>query len=92
MIKRIEHRQDLRDLAKEIGISPDWHEPDEVEIGAVVNGTSFDNAGFWPNPKARLENGSDGIEEIHVVLHKGIEPIAVVNLATLFSWAASEYR
>lgn len=95
-MRRINNRQELRELAKELGVRPDWHEPDEQDLTAEFGGQSFDNAGFWP---ADDRIGPDaGHLEMHVVLWrtegedehgnaKKSEPIAAVNLATLLAWA-----
>lgn len=84
-MKRITTQTELNALARELGLSGDWHEPDDVGVTAEVYGMSFDNAGFWADGR------SDGkrYEEMYVELRKDSEPVAVVNLATLFSWAAN---
>lgn len=82
-MKRITERGELQALARELGVRPDWHEPDEQDVDATVRGISFDNAGFWPEP-------SKIFEEMHVILWKGNEPVAAVNLATLCAWASEE--
>ena len=46
-IKRIRTRQDLVNLAKQLGVRTDWHEPDEQGLDAVAFGGNFDNAGHW---------------------------------------------
>jgi len=66
--KIIKSRAELLDLAHRLGVRTDWHEPDEQELTATLNGllfgegqtvtvtangVSFDNAGFWP-----LENAT----------------------------------
>jgi hypothetical protein len=84
-MKRITERSELVALAKELGVRPDWHEPDEQELGAEVHGTSFDNAGFWPADEYRDLDPS--ILEQYVILHQDGKPVAAVNLATLFAWA-----
>lgn len=83
MIRMINHRDDLVKLKSELGVRADWHEPDEMEVDAKVFGASFDNAGFWgPNVNPYLSYA-----EQHVVLYREGEPVAAVNLATLFAWA-----
>jgi hypothetical protein len=82
-MKRIITKAQLAELAKELNIQPDWHEPDEQEVTAVVRGERFDNAGFWG--EARLTGRT--YEEISVILRHDGEPVAAVNLATLFAWA-----
>jgi hypothetical protein len=80
---RITEKSELLALANELGMRPDWHEPDEQDVTVEVHGVSFDNAGFWPD--------RDGLEpsilEHHVILKKDGETVAAVNLATLFAWA-----
>lgn len=97
----IRTRDELVALAAELGVRPDWHEPDEQEVTARVEGTEldFDNAmgpgdwygQFWTNEEPRAE--------LHVILcRKEIEhgiarrgpDIATVNLATLFAWATQD--
>jgi hypothetical protein len=100
-MKIIRTRAELRELARELGVRPDWHEPDEQSLTARVHGTSFDNAmgiGDWYGA------GRDGVPqaELHVILYRvpswsdfggtEPEPLAVVNLATLFAWAADVER
>jgi hypothetical protein len=81
-MRRINTRADLIALAEELGVRPDWHEPDEQDVTATTHGGSFDNAGFWPADQVK----SAGVEQ-YVVLHKDGKPVAAVNLATLFAWA-----
>lgn len=79
-ITRVESRSQLAALAKVAGVRPDWHEPDEQDINAYVIGDHLDNAmgsAFTGN-----------CNELNVVLTFGGKPSAVVNLATLLSWAA----
>lgn len=80
-MKRITTRDELKKLADELGVRPDWHEPDEQNVTVTAKGHSFDNAGFWPEPTA------SGLMERHVVIKKDGKPVAAVNLATLFAWA-----
>jgi hypothetical protein len=82
-MKRIRTKKELVELARELGVRPDWHEPDEQGVSAVVYGQSFDNAGFWDDQR------SAGLmhEEMYVILYVGGSPAASVNLATLFAWA-----
>lgn len=83
-MKRITERSELIDLANELGVRPDWHEPDEQIVTVETAGVSFDNAGFWPDDASR-PYGS--ILEHHVTILKDGKPVGVVNLATLFAWA-----
>lgn len=82
-MKRINTRADLVRLAEELELGADWREPDESGVTAKVHGVSFDNAGFWPADELR---GKAPLEQ-HVILKKDGEPVAAVNLATLFAWA-----
>lgn len=84
---RINTRRELVALAGELGVRPDWHEPDEQEVTVRIEGENFDNAGHWPAAQA---SGIPGIEwsgEYCVVLIKDGVDVAVVNLASLFSMA-----
>lgn len=77
---------DLLELAKELRVRPDWHEPDEQGVTARVAGEVFDNAGFWGD-------GHSGVdEELHVNIYKGNHVVAQVNLATLCAWATEYAR
>jgi hypothetical protein len=100
-MKKILERDELRRLARELGVRPDWHEPDEQNVGAKVYGTSFDNAGFW-GYRADQSPHPD-VEELHVILwrtrydemtdrREDVEPIAAINLATLLAWASEPDR
>lgn len=86
-MKLIQTRDELRELAKDLGVRPDWHEPDEQGVTAVVYGHQFDNAGFWPldGIYTRAE-----ILEQHAVLIRSGVAVAAVNLATLFAWASEK--
>lgn len=85
-MKRITARADLTTLEHELGVRPDWHEPDEQDVTVEVHGNNFDNAGFWP------VGTPTGIVEQHVIIKQAGKPVAVVNLATLFAWAAGLER
>jgi hypothetical protein len=90
-IKRINTRAELKELARELGVRPDWHEPDERGVNALVSGHMLDNAGFW---------GVDGVgtvpaayQELWVTITQKSEydgnaiPVAEVNLAMLLAWS-----
>jgi len=79
-------RNELRELAKELKVRDDWHEPDEQGLTAEVYGTTFDNAGFWPGVHEAYED----LTEKHVVISQDGEEVAAVNLATLLAWASEE--
>ena len=78
----IESLPALRRLAADLKVRHDWHEPDEQDLTARVEGVTFDNAGFWPASEAGL-----AAPELHVVLTQDGHDVACVNLATLFAWA-----
>jgi hypothetical protein len=95
-VKRIYTRRELVALARELKVRPDWHEPDEQDLTARVFGDSFDNA----TAPGRWYGGSEdepSRAELHVVLYRKASwsdengtqdtPLAVINLATLLSWA-----
>jgi hypothetical protein len=87
MAKRINSRDQLVRLARELGVRDNWHEPDEQEVTVKVRGDSFDNAGFWGRYKGELNTFGDGQQEVWVELLKDGEPVAEINLATLFAFA-----
>ena len=94
---RINNRDQLIDLAHELGIDFDWHEPDNRDVTAVVLGHHFDNAGFWGEPCIGPEYRNPLGEVVNALLPRGAElyvqlfydgkVVAEVNLATLFSFA-----
>jgi hypothetical protein len=89
---RIDNTEQLQRLARKLGVRPDWHEPDEQEVTALVLGNSFDNAGFWPYdprvPEDRCVGSLDSeCLEMYVELRQAGEPVAHINLATLLAMA-----
>jgi len=82
-LQMINSREQLLKLKRDLGVRTDWHEPDEQDVTARVFGVDFDNAGFWGPSLAPYSQYA----EQHVVLYKEGEPVAAVNLATLFAWA-----
>lgn len=88
-LQNVHSAAELRQLAVDLGVRPDWHEPEKQGLTAHVEGESFDNAGFWPAERCDLP--SDRIE-LHVILTRNGEDIAAVNLATLFAWACGTDR
>lgn len=83
---RIHTREQLVELARRLGVRPDWHEPDEQGVTVHVEGVSFDNAGFWPTEDRPF--AAPELIETHVAVRRGGETVAYVNLATLFAWAS----
>lgn len=82
---KINSKEELKDFAKQYGLRPDWHEPDEESIDAKVKGKIFDNAGFWG---VDFDPKPFGITpEMSVVLYHKNKPVAEINLATLFAFA-----
>ena len=89
-MKRINTREELKALAAELGVRPDWHEPDQSGVSALVSGHMLDNAGFWG------EGGTGTVpswaQELWVTITvktEGVEPygVAEVNLAMLLAWS-----
>ena len=85
---RIDTRTELKYFARTLGVRPDWHEPDEQDVRAVVHGTDLDNAGFWGHSNGTLETYGDGRQELWIELWHEDTPVAEINLATLLAWAA----
>ncbi len=77
-MKFIMSKNELKELAKQIGVRNDWHEPDEQDVDARVEiGTGFDNA-----------CGSD----MSVIISKDGVDVFKINLATLFAFACDTYN
>lgn len=96
-MKIIHTRDEFIAWAREQKLRPDWHEPDEQDITARVEGTplDFDNAGFWPFGNG-YRFGNERHAELHVIFSRSSiedgrtvrgEDLACVNLATLCAWA-----
>lgn len=92
-LEAIQDAQALADFATAHGLRPDWHEPDERGIGARIVGTHLDNA-----MGSTTRHETEPWSEFNVILTKEdpatSEPrdVAVVNLATLLSWATEPLR
>lgn len=86
--ERITDRVRLAQVADELGVRLDWHEPDEQEVTAEVRGKMLDNAGSWGEERTA---GKD-YEELHVVVSKDGQPRFTVNIATLLAWATEDKR
>ena len=86
-VVRIHRTTDLYRVYLQLGVRPDWHEPDEQDVTAHVGGHCFDNAGFWPESNCSQSLRDAQATEMYVELRKDGLPIAQVNLATLFAIA-----
>ena len=92
--ERMRDPHDLTEFADKYGLREDWHEPDEKSISARIIGRHLDNA---MGSTTRHEHADWG-GEFNVVLtfveydeesnEHTSRDLAVVNLATLLSWAA----
>jgi len=72
----------LEQLRADLGCRLDWHEPDEQDVNAYVQGNHLDNAmGSCSDPQRACG-------EFNVVITRDDKPVAVVNLAWLLAWAA----
>lgn len=69
---------ELKEWKAKAGVREDWHEPDEQQVTAKVEGRYFDNAG---TP-----------DELTVVLTSPSAGELKVNLATLCAIASLEWR
>jgi hypothetical protein len=98
-VRRITTRSEFVNFSRDMGVRPDWHEPDEQELTARVEGRplDFDNAGFWPASESYHAGEFDQHTELHVIFsrketdeqgaaRRGPD-LACVNLATLCAWA-----
>lgn len=87
-VLHVQTKRQLQIVARELGVRPDWHEPDEQQVTAVVKGESFDNAGFWGSYQDIRRDITHGpAEEMFVQLRQNGETVAEINLATLFAIA-----
>ncbi|MFD6636740.1 hypothetical protein ACFWDN_13060 [Micromonospora chalcea] len=84
--RRITTQDELAKLADELGVRLDWHEPDEKGVTARLEGYNLDNAGSWPK-----EDGRPAVE-MCVIIKKGEDEVAAVNIATLLGWASADRR
>lgn len=101
-VRLITTRQELTDLARELGVRSDWHEPDERGVSARVEGFTFDNAGLWPT--VNVLSGGNPLTtrsvELHVIISRDCqgecgngsgccaEDVAAINLADMLAWAS----
>ena len=81
--KTIRTPEELTAFANEHGLRPDWHEPDNQQVGARIIGDHLDNA---MGDAVTLDKG---FQEFVVVLTVDGKDAARVNLATLLSWATA---
>ena len=86
-MKRIRAQHELVELAAELGVRSDWHEPDDRGVTARVESSNFNNAGFWPAENRPFS--APEIIELHVIISRNDEDVAAVNLATLLAWASA---
>jgi hypothetical protein len=80
--------RELRKLADRLGVRSDWHEPDEQDLTARVEGENFDNAGAWPPSAVRAYGNPGWTGELCVIISQGGEDVAAVNLASLLAMAS----
>lgn len=79
-----EHKMGLQRFAEEHRLRPDWHEPDEQNVSAVVTGCHLDNA-------MGEDQGSLPPYWQEFVVHLFVDerPELSINLATLLAIAAA---
>lgn len=79
----------LADFATRKGLRLDWHEPDEQDITAVVEGREFDNA---YGDAGRTKDSDPYWEQIVILRDEGTGEEMQINLATLFAIATYKLR
>jgi hypothetical protein len=90
-IKRINTRAQLQELASELGVLPDWHEPNQSGVDALVSGHMLDNAGFWG--VGGTGTLPSAYQELWVTITQKSDydgnaiAVAEVNLAMLLAWS-----
>lgn len=94
-IKRINTKVDLKQLAQDLGVRHDWHEPDEQEVTARVKGAHLDNA-FGSTAKDYISHdyaeGPVDYGEYNVIISQDGQEVAVVNLASLLAFACDTWE
>lgn len=83
----INSKNQLKEIAKMLGVRNDWHEPDEQEVTAKVIGKHLDNAGFY-GLDCGLPNKN---QELCVVIYQDKKPVAEIDIATLLAFACDTY-
>lgn len=84
-MKLINSRKELTELARELGVRPNWHEPDEQRVTARASGTHLDNA-MGADPIKNVGEMVVILERIRPDDHE-VSQIASINLADLLAWA-----
>jgi len=82
-LRVIQTRAQLTELARELKVGPEWHEPDQVDVDAVTGGRDLDNAFTTPVPDFEHTDA----EPLYVVIRHQKRPVAYVNMAMLLAWA-----
>lgn len=80
----VNHVEQLKALAHELAVRPDWDEPSNQGVNAFVIGKYLDNA------KGSMFDGAHG--EINVVITVDSNPVGIINLATLLAFACGTYK
>jgi len=88
-IIRIQTPGQLADVAAELKVRVDWHEPDEQEVNARIIGNHLDNAMGSRFETIPDDDPSNPAGELNVIITRDGEDYAVVNLATLLSWGSA---
>lgn len=94
-VERITSCLQFIQFATRMGVRTDWHEPDEQGLTARVEGTpfNFDNAMSPGETYGAYLTGDEPRSELHVIFTAeqedgSVKDVAVVNLASLCSWAS----
>lgn len=92
-MQTITTREQLVEFARQHELREDWHEPDEQNVDAYVDGGKLDNAHTfptgWDHRPGDAEPWQAGAlySELTVILRCDGEPVAAVNLASLLAFA-----
>jgi hypothetical protein len=87
----IQTAEQMAKLAHDLRVRPDWHEPDEQGVNARIIGTHLDNAMGSTTRPLPSDDPSNPHGEFNVVITRGGEDVAVINLASLLAWAATAF-
>lgn len=91
-MQSIDTPRDLAAFAREYGLRPDWHEPDEQGITARVVGTPFDFDNAIGTRQYGQRFGENHQELCVIFTQENRGDVAIVNLANLCAWAAEYGR
>lgn len=83
--------EQMAKLAHDLRVRPDWHEPDEQNVNARIIGTHLDNAMGSTTLPLPEDDPNNPNGEYNIVVTRDGTDVAVINLASLLSWASAAF-